>query len=158
MYQRILATIVCLSVNIEYLEGRCDCTQTQKTVHIDHDLHADFLCLFTCNHATSCICLQWQLFTRFLFNDGLPWVAVTGESQGYHPAVEWNTMCSLSRRTFLLAPWFPQVIHAVLIPTVMVLCWGSAAPPGPPRFSLWPPWQHCPSAACQLRQACGCWW
>ncbi len=53
---------------------------------------------------------------------------------------------------------FSQVIHAVLIPTVMALSWGSAALPGPPRFSLWPPWQHCPSAACQPRRAWGGWW
>ena len=106
---------------------------------------------------SSCVLMQWESLSRFLFNDGLFWVAVVGESGGDHPAAERNTMCAPSGRTFLPAPWFPQVIHAVLIPTVMALSWGSAALPGPPRFSLWPPWQHCPSAACQPRQAQGGW-
>lgn len=79
-------------------------------------------------------------------------------SEGYHPSSEWNAMCLLSGRKFLLAPWFPRVIHAVLITTVKALCWGSAAPPGPPRFSLWPPWQHRPSAACQPHRGCAGWW
>lgn len=43
------------------------------------------------------------------------------------------------------------------LPTVMALCWGSATPPGPPRFSLWPPWQRCPSAACQPHQGSRGW-
>lgn len=40
------------------------------------------------------------------------------------------------------------------LPTVMALCWGSATLPGPPRFSLWPPWQCCSSDACQPHQGC----
>lgn len=99
--------------------------------------------------------VQQALFTRLLFNDG---VAVIWMSEGYHPSSEWNAMCLLSGRKFLLAPWFPRVIHAVLITTVKALCWGSAALPGPPRFSLWPPWQHRPSAACQPHQRCSGWW
>lgn len=117
-----------------------------------------FICLHTRSHAASRICLLRGPFTGFLFNDGLLRVAAIEESGGYHPAAEWNTMCAPSGRTFLPAPWFPQVIHAVLIPTVMALSWGSAAPPGPPRFSLWPRWQRCPSAACQPRRARGGWW
>lgn len=50
-----------------------------------------------------------------------------------------NTMCAPSGRTFLPAPRFPQVIHAVLIPTVMALSWGLDAPSGPPHFCPWPP-------------------
>lgn len=99
----------------------------------DGELCAALTCWCKCNCATLCICMRWEPFTGFLFNDGLFWVAVTAE---------WNTMCAPSGRTFLLAPWFPKVIHAVLIPTVMALSWGSATLPGPPRFSLWPPWQH----------------
>lgn len=65
-----------------------------------------------------------------LFNDVLLLVAGTGS---YHSTAERNTMCAHSGWTFLMAPWFPKVIHAVLIPTVMALSWGSVALWGPPH-------------------------
>lgn len=66
-----------------------------------------------------------------------------------------NTMCAPSGRTFLPAPRFPQVIHAVLIPTVMALSWGLDAPSGPPHFCPWPPWRPCLSAARQPHTSWG---
>ncbi|KAK5921153.1 hypothetical protein CgunFtcFv8_024879 [Champsocephalus gunnari] len=77
-----------------------------------------------------CICPPFMVYIM----DCL-WVAVAGESGGYHRSAERNTMCAPSRRTFLLALRFPQVIHAALIPTVMALSWGSAAIARPPHAS-----------------------